>query len=178
MSSKEQSPHRIPERAKILHRLYVVGLWLKGVDGILEVLGGVLFLAVPAATLARIVAVLTQHELSEDPSDWVANHVRAFAGSFLGETKPLAGFYLLGHGGIKIILVWGGLLKGRTWAFPTALGVLGAFILYQSYRIVHRFSMVLLVLTIVDALVWLLIGREYGRMKSSRSGDSDGKTTP
>jgi hypothetical protein len=41
---------------------------LKGLDGVLEVLGGLLLLVVSPATIDRVVTSLTQHELSEAPT--------------------------------------------------------------------------------------------------------------
>lgn len=41
------------------------------------------------------------------------------------------------------------------------MAFLSAFICYQTYRIIHRFSLTLIVLTALDVLVVLLIAREY-----------------
>lgn len=116
----------------------------------------------------RLVVQLTQHELVEDPHDWVATHLRYVVSHLSSNTKVFGGVYLLGHGAIKVFLVWGGLLRRKLWAFPAALGFLGAFILYQAYRMAHRFSLGLLVLTIVDLIVLLLIWREYGIVKGKQ----------
>lgn len=45
---------------------------IKGIDGVAEVLGGVLLLLVSPESISRAVAALTQHELSEDPRDFIA----------------------------------------------------------------------------------------------------------
>lgn len=150
---------------KLLHLLYLVGIWFKGIDGFLEVAGGVLFLLVSKAALWRVVATLTQHELSEDPTDWVATHLRQAVSHLSANTKLFASAYLLGHGAIKVFLVWGGLLRGKRWAFPVAITFLACFICYQTYRIIHHFSLGLVVLTALDFIIVLLIWREYRIMK-------------
>ncbi len=45
------------------------------------------------------------------------------------------------------------------------MGFLGAFVAYQSYRLVLRFSILLMALTIIDMIVLLLIWREYTLIK-------------
>lgn len=135
-------------------------------------IGGVLFLVVSRAALGHVVRALTQHELTEDPTDWVATHLRQAVSHLSTSTKLFGSGYLLGHGAVKSFLVWGGLLRRRMWAFPTALAFLGAFIGYQSYRIIHRFSVGLLGLTIIDAIVLLLIWREYRIAKRERQNET------
>ncbi len=159
---------RPESQGKFLHLLYIIGIWFKGIDGILEVIGGALLLAASKAAMNRLVANLTQQELVEDPTDWIATHLRQAVGHLSSNTKTFASAYLLGHGAIKVFLVWGGLLRRKMWAFPTALAFLGAFICYQSYRLIHRFSVGLLVFTVIDVIVLLLIWREYRMAKTKR----------
>ncbi|HYY82648.1 MAG TPA: DUF2127 domain-containing protein, partial [Actinomycetes bacterium] len=53
----------------LLDRTFQVGIVLKGLDGVLEVVGGVVLLLVSPATINRLVTTITQLELSEDPHD-------------------------------------------------------------------------------------------------------------
>ena len=52
----------------LLDQAFEVGIILKGLDGALEVIGGLLLLVVSPATIDRVVTSLTQHELSEIPT--------------------------------------------------------------------------------------------------------------
>jgi uncharacterized membrane protein len=52
----------------LLDRTFEIGIILKGLDGILEVIGGALLLGVSPDTINRVVVGLAQHELSEDPT--------------------------------------------------------------------------------------------------------------
>ncbi len=63
--------------------VFEIALILKGLDGVLETIGGVLLLAVPAETLNNWLVSATQHELSEDPNDFVFSHLLSF-----GATHP------------------------------------------------------------------------------------------
>ncbi len=146
---------------KLLHVLYEIGIWFKGVDGIFEVIGGVLFFTVSKAALTRWVLNLTQHEMIGDPTDWLATHLKHAVGHLSSDTKLFASAYLAGHGAIKILLVWVGLWRRKFWAYPTAIAFLSAFIGYQTFRVTHRFSFLLIALTTLDLIIVLLIWREY-----------------
>src|ERR1700675_4576511 len=108
----------VPERT--LRRLFDVGVIIKGIDGALEVAGGVMFLVVNPQTLSTIVLSITAHEVSEDPSDLVANLLRDGLGHISSNTTLFAGVYLLGHGLAKLFLVVY-LLRGKLWAYLAAL---------------------------------------------------------
>ncbi len=161
-----------PQREKYVHWLYLIGVWFKGIDGTLEIIGGVLFLLASRAALNRLVAHLTQHELVEDPTDWVATHVRQAVHHLSSNTKVFASAYLLAHGAVKVGLVWGGLLRRKLWAFPTAMVFLGAFIGYQTYRVVHHVSLGLAALTVIDFIVLLLIWHEYHLVRRAAESQS------
>src|SRR4051812_25919647 len=57
-----------------------LALVFKGVDGVLEILGGILLTFVPIRALTDFLAAITAHELSRDPDDMLAHHASdAFA---------------------------------------------------------------------------------------------------
>ena len=148
-----------PGRAAF-HRLFDAGIILKGLDGALEIGGGLLLLTVRPRTLNAVVYFLTAHELSEDPGDLVASLLRQAVLHLSANTKLFAALYLAGHGLAKVLLV-AGLLRGRPWAYPAALWFLGAFVLYQLYRLLLTGAPALGVLTAFDVAVMVLIWREY-----------------
>ena len=133
---------------------------VKGVDGVLELVGGALLLLVGPAALHHLGVVLARHELADEPDDWIFMTLRHLAQSFSVETRHFAGAYLIAHGVLKIFLAVT-LLRERLWAFPTALSVLAIFVAYQLHRFARTHSMVLLALTILDIVVMVLIWREY-----------------
>ena len=143
-----------------LHRIFAVGMWLKGLDGVLEIAGGLLLLLISPAALSRLVIISTQHELVEDPHDRIATALRQAATQFSGNTQLFGSIYLLVHGLIKVGVV-AGVLRGYRWAYPAALGFLGLFILYQLYRLSYRYSPGLLLLTLFDIVMVVLTWREY-----------------
>jgi uncharacterized membrane protein len=143
----------------LLDQTFEVGIILKGLDGVLEVLGGLLLLVSPA-TINRVVTSLTQHELSEDPHDILANHLLKTAHGLTGSAVLFGAVYLLAHGLVKVVLV-AALLKNQLWAYPWTIVFLGVFIVYQLYRLSLKPSLGLTALTIFDAVIAWLTWREY-----------------
>ena len=152
----------------LLDRAFAVGIILKGLDGVLEVVGGFLLLVVSPATIDQVSRALTQHELSEDPHDFLATHLLHAAGSLTGSSLQFGAAYLLLHGVVKIVLV-AALLKDKIWAYPWMLAFLLVFIVYQIYRMTFAFSIGLLGLTIFDVVVVWLTYREYGKQRAIRT---------
>ena len=59
-------------RNRILHWAFAMGIWVKGFDAVLEVVGGFIFLLASDLTLNRLVIALTEHELIGDPRDKIS----------------------------------------------------------------------------------------------------------
>jgi uncharacterized membrane protein len=144
--------------------LFRISVLLKGLNAALEIVGGVALFAVSPAFILRTVALLTQDELAEDPRDLVANSLRRAASHLSPASQHFAAIYLLLHGVIKIGLV-GALLKRELWAYPVAVLVFGAFIIYQLYRYTLTHGLGLIALSLFDLAVIWLIYLEYRALK-------------
>ncbi len=143
-----------------LDRVFRISVTLKGIDGALEVAGGLLLLILSPTTIHATVRTLTEHELSQDPHDFIARHLLHASGGLNHGTTIYAGIYLLSHGLAKIAVVIA-VLQDRLWAYPAMIALLAAFIGYQLYRLAVRFTIGLTLLTIFDAFVVWLTWREY-----------------
>ena len=143
-----------------LDRIFEIGIILKGLDGVLETIGGLLLLTLTPGTINRLVSGLTQHELSEDPHDFIAGQLLRYAHGLTGTAVTFAALYLLAHGIVKIVLV-AALLRNQIWAYPWMIGFLLIFIFYQVYRLVLSPTLGLSALTIFDALIVWLTWREW-----------------
>jgi uncharacterized membrane protein len=153
------------EKLPLLDRVFDVSITLKGLDGVLELIGGLLLLFLTPHRLNAIVAFLTQHELSEDPKDFLATHLVSYAQSFTASTSLFLALYLLSHGIIKIILVVA-LLQQRLWAYPWLIVFLSIFIVYQIYRLVLHMSLGLLALTLFDIFILGLTVLQYRKHRA------------
>jgi uncharacterized membrane protein len=151
-----------------LDKTFKIGLVLKGLDGILEVAGGILLLFLSPHEIQHLVRTLTAHELSQDPHDLIARSLVHSTSHLTTGITVFGAVYLLSHGIAKIVLV-ALVLRDKLWAYPWLIALLLAFIGYQLYRItaVH-FSVGLTALTVFDAaLVWLT-WREYRSKRERR----------
>lgn len=141
-------------------RIFRVSVGFKGIDGVLELIGGVLLLLVPASSITGLARVLTQHELNQDPNDFIATHLRAAAATVTGAATVFAAVYLLVHGIVKVVLV-AAVLRGRIGAYPLMIGFLAAFVIYQLYELAVRFTIGLAILTAFDLVIIGLTVHEY-----------------
>jgi len=95
------------QRTRIANQAFALALAIKGIDGALELIGGLILFVVPPSAISLIFRSLTQHELSGDPHDVIAIHVRAAAEQLAGSAsvRRFGVLYLIGHGVIKLVLV-------------------------------------------------------------------------
>ena len=130
-----------------LDRTFRISLILKVLDGALELIGGVLLLLVSPARMNEVVRVLTQHELSEDPHDFIATRLVALTQALTGSVILFASIYLRAQGLVKVVLVVS-VLREQLWAYPWMIGFLLLFITCQTYQIVLARSAGLIALTL------------------------------
>jgi uncharacterized membrane protein len=120
-------------------------------------------LVTPGFVLALVQAV-TRTELTEDPRDWLANHLLHAAQDFSVSSQHFAALYLFSHGLIKLLLLIG-LWRGRLVFYPVAIAVFGLFMAYQLYRYSFTHSLLLLLVTVVDGVVVWLTLAEYRQLR-------------
>ncbi|SDB95133.1 Uncharacterized membrane protein [Raineyella antarctica] len=156
---------RISSGDRLLDRTFFVSLILKGLDGVLELIGGVVLLVVTPSQIQLAVAAVTRGEFAEDPNDLVATLLVRYAGQLNVSLTLFGAWYLLVHGVVKVLLV-GAVLRDRLWAYPWLIGFLVAFVGYQSYELVVHYTWGLLLLTLFDVFILYLTYREYRRHKS------------
>lgn len=152
------------DKDKTVHILFDISLIGKAVDGLLEVIGGIVLFFVNPEQINGMLRVLTQHELSEDRHDVLANLLLHSVQNLSADTKVFAALFLLWHGVVKIGLVWA-LFRKHLWAYPIAIVAFGLFLAYQVYRYSHTHSVWLLALSILDLFVIVLTWLEYKRLR-------------
>jgi uncharacterized membrane protein len=151
---------------KLLHEAFDIGIILKGIDGVLEIIGGIILAAVKPSFVNQVVMLLMSHELSEDPRDVFANFLLKTAHDFSLGSRIFGAIYLLSHGVIKVALVYA-LLKRRLMAYPAAIIFFVFFIIYQVYRYTISHSAWMIALSVLDLFVILLTWWEYRRLKAA-----------
>jgi uncharacterized membrane protein len=147
-----------------IRQIFQISVLLKGAHAAIECIGGMALALISTTTIVNWVSALTQDELIEDPNDFLATHLLAWAQGFSVETRHFYAFYLLSHGLVKLLLVVG-LLRNKLWSYPASLAILGLFIIYQLYRFSYTHGTGLILLTVFDVLVMGLIWHEYNLIR-------------
>jgi len=154
-----------------LDKIFEVGILLKGLDGLLEVAGGVLLLLIKPEYLSQLATTLTQHELAEDPRDFFSTYILHSTQNLSAGSLVFAALYLLSHGITKIILVWE-ILHDRFWAYLGLIYLTIGFMVYQTYRFSYSHSFGLVLLTLFDGVIVYLTVVEYRKRTSHQATDS------
>lgn len=155
-----------PRSATVLHESFLVGIALKGLGALSEVIAGLAFLKISPDALNRIVMAFIATELPEDRHDFIARHLRHYLADFGASGKHFATWYLLSHGAVKLLLVVA-LWMNELWAYPAMIVVLAGFISYQIYRFALTHSVAMILLSIFDLIVIALTWSEYHRQRAS-----------
>lgn len=153
-------------------RLFRVAIALKGIDGGLQLLGALLLAVIPPTLITGAANTIITRDLLGDPNGKLATHLATAAGNFAnGNTRWFAIGYLLAHGIIKLALVWA-LVKRVMWAFPVAVVVLAAFVVYEVWRAVHTHSIALPIFAAIDVVIIVLVIREYLKLRREHHASS------
>lgn len=155
-----------------LDRTFAIGIIAKGLDGIIEIVGGLLLLAATPDAIDRLLTAITREELAEDPSDFLATRLLHLSASdtFTAGGLRFAAIYLLAHGVVKVVLV-AAVLRDKLWAYPWMIGFLLLFIGYQLYRIAVDPTAGMIALTAFDAVLTWLATREWQRHRARQPRD-------
>lgn len=141
---------------RLRQSLYKSGMLLKGANGALELIGGILLAVLPRSCFMRVILFLTQHDVGSGSKDWAFRELSHALARLSGESG-FAIFYLLSHGVLKLLLAVA-LLREQRWAYPTGLAAFGMLAGYEVYRfVVHPGVMMGVVIAIdlgVIALIW------------------------
>ena len=160
-----------------LDSVFRVSVLLKGLDGALEIIGGIVLLFVAPHSIYEVTRWAVAHDLAGSPLDFVARHLLHSACELSSSTTLFGAVYLLVHGGAKVVLVVL-VLREKLWAYPWMIGLLLAFIVYQIYRFTYRPGPGLVILTLFDAFVAWLTWREYRLKRAPRRGSAHRRAAP
>ncbi len=152
----------------VLDKIFAIGLIFKGLDGVIELIGGLILLVATPAQIQAFVGLLTREELAEDATDWLANLLVHGAHSLTASATLFSALYLLTHGVVKVVLVWA-VLKNQLWAYPWMVAALIIFMGFQVQQMFVHFTWGLLALTLFDGfIVWLTL-LEYRKHRRFRT---------
>src|SRR5471032_2215562 len=146
---------------RLAHLAYVVTIAIKGLDGGLETLAGLVIWITGPQRLYRWVFRITAPEL------YNGDHVRAVEAVRRGaEHLAVTGahfvvFYLLVHGVLKMALALVLLRGGGRWIYPVGTAILVGFIVFMAHRLTEQWSNWLLGFALFDAMTLALVLNEW-----------------
>lgn len=146
---------------------FLVGVLVKGIDGLLELVGGAALLVLSPGQLLAVARAVTAEELQEDPTDLVAHLLLHGVGNLDQRTTTFVAAYLLVHGLVKVAVVVA-LLVGTRRIYPWAIVALLGFLVFQLYELVVRPAPTIALLTLLDAAIIWLTWREWRRGRTLR----------
>lgn len=149
---------------RVVHFLFEAGLIIKAGLCSAESLAGLGLLLVPVKRVNDLVFWLTHFEITAHPQDPLATWSRDAVAQFTLGTEQFYGWYLLVHGGLKLVMVimlWSKVI----WAYPASMAVLAGFVTYQLYEFVYDSSPFLLLLAAFDLFMIWLIWQEYRMLR-------------
>lgn len=152
--------------------MYFIGVSVKGVDGVLELVLGLTLLLVPSLAHAALEAAADRAGSGSMPfGQFISNYLEGVDGNLSRLGTGIVIAYLVAHGAIKVLLVTCLLLRLHK-VYPVAIAVLGAFLAYEIYLFCVAPGVTLGVFILLDAVIIYLVIREYRELKqlSTRQG--------
>ena len=163
------APTHHSDHSSVQHKFFDLVVILKGLNGLLELLGGGALLLLPAGAILTWAAYITQTDPSTDPTNYFARAFFHWAQHFGHDTQLFAGIYLLAHGLAKTTLATL-LLIGQKIAYPIAIVFFSAFACYLAYRLAfHHFSWILAAFVAFDIFTVIIIAREWQAEMAARA---------
>ena len=158
-------------------RLLRAALFLKGLDGAVELLAGLALLAVGPGGLDALTRRVVAHHLLGSPHGALAERFATGEAALSGGDRTFAIVYLTLHGLVKLGLVVA-LLRELRPAYPVAVCVLAVFIGYEAYRAARTGSPVLWAAAALDLAITVLVAREYRRLRAGRPPSRGSRRRP
>lgn len=157
-----------------LDRAFEISLLLKGIDGIVETVSGILFLFVKPQWILDVAHGIVGYQ----PHNFITRHILESAKHFDKGAAIFAALYLLSHGVVKLVLIVA-ILREKLWAYLGLVLLTIAFTIYQLYHLIFvRVSFSFIALTLFDFIVIYLTTVEYGRQKAllAKHSEKDSET--
>ena len=155
---------RIRAPQSTFERVYTVVVAVKGFDGTVEFLAGLILLVAPRITGRVLEALAT--ELAEGTSPLraaTAQSIAAAGDGLVTGAAPLALFLVI-HGVVKLLTVYALLRRALRW-YPFALLALSVLFIVQLVGVIGAPAIGGWVLVVLDVIVITLVAWEYHRLQ-------------
>ena len=153
--------------ARIADLVFLLGIGLKAIDGVVELVLGLPLLLLRPGQITAIAQNATTGELQQDPHDLVANLILHGAASLSRDAAVTTAVFLLLHGIVKVGIV-AALLRGTRRLYPLAIVALTGFLIWQGIDMALHPSIGVAALMAIDVFVIALTWREWRNHRTLR----------
>src|SRR5581483_3840597 len=112
----------VKKNKNLLHEGFEISIFLKGLNGALEIVGGILLLAIGPGAIGQWLLEELREEVRAYRYGWISSLLFKWAADLSISGRVFGGVFLLSHGLIKLFLIIA-LFKRKLWAYPTAMAV-------------------------------------------------------
>ncbi|WP_426516729.1 DUF2127 domain-containing protein [Diaminobutyricibacter sp. McL0618] len=155
----------VPRKITLLDRFYFVGVAIKGIDGAIELIAGLILLFAPSLLHSAVEAVADRASQGDSTlARFLGTYLENLDDSLLSSGLTVLILFLILHGVIKLGLVYC-LLRRIRRAYPPALIVLTLFLVYQLYLFVLTPTVSLGLFALLDVVIIVLVYREYRELQ-------------
>ncbi|MEI8135632.1 MAG: DUF2127 domain-containing protein [bacterium] len=154
------------EDKSFVHRAFWISLFLKGLDGALQLIGGIAVIFAEPGTLGKTYRYFTRFLVGNRTQNPEAEFIKVTAHSFGMNVEMLVAIYLLVNAVIKLLLVYG-LLKERLWVFPAACIGFGLMFSLELYRISIHFYWGIFILMCISVFVITMVLLEWKKVRKA-----------
>lgn len=147
--------------SSLFERAYMIGVGIKGFDGLIELLAGLWLLISPASLHGLLTGLMGEAQEHQGKyAAFIAEYIAHIDKDLAKGGLIVVVIFLISHGVVKLALVYA-LLKKLLWAYPYALVVLIGFLVYQVYVFVLHPSIGMGVFALLDVAIIWLVWREW-----------------
>ncbi|MEI7719668.1 MAG: DUF2127 domain-containing protein [bacterium] len=148
-------------KQKYWHELFEAGVAFKALNSVWEVLGGVFLLTRLHFWFTHLVVHISNSEFLGEHGDFLSRLLTTQVSHLAADsTRLFVGLYLLFHGLMNAFLAFN-LYRNRLWSYPVSIAFTSLFLVYQTYRLFHTHSPLLLFITVLDVFFIILTWHEW-----------------
>ena len=159
MKSTEPPRSGRPGLYKVSHSAFLLGLALKGLNAVFELVIGVTLLSLPVATMQKW-ALGIVHSAAPFFSAGVLSHAAKSVEHVSSSTVAFAAWYFLSHAVLKALVI-AALMARKTWAYPLGIAVFAGFLGYQTWEYLRVGGIFYIYLDILDLALIVLTALEW-----------------
>ncbi|HTQ14165.1 MAG TPA: DUF2127 domain-containing protein [Rhizomicrobium sp.] len=147
--------------ATMAHRAYLAAIAVKGFDGGIELLLGLVVALLGRDGLNNLLISIVAPELSRHPGSHLWSAVQHGTDGLLHAGHGFVVVYLLAHGALKLAIAIGLFRERTNWIFPVAAVVLLGFIAYMNVHLAILWSWWLFAFMLFDVVTLGLVLNEW-----------------